>query len=129
MRKLYFISFLFSLFLSSCSAVINESISKTYSYLPIDAKIAILEVKHNVPANAEKLGFISFGDSGFSTDCDYYSNLSKARKRAREIGANIVKINQVTEPSIVSSCYRMNISFYKYDGNASQLPQISLQQN
>ena len=90
MRKLYFISFLFSLFLSSCSAVINESISKTYSYLPIDAKIAILEVKHNVPANAEKLGFISFGDSGFSTDCDYYSNLSKARRRAREIGANLL---------------------------------------
>ena len=129
MRKLYFISFLFSLFLSSCGAVINESISKTYSYLPIDAKIAILEVKHNVPANAEKLGIISFGDSGFSTDCDYYSNLSKARRRAREIGANIVKINQVTEPSIVSSCYRMNISFYKYDGDVSQLPQISLQQN
>ena len=125
MRKLYFLSFLFSLFLSSCGAVINESISKNYSYLPIDAKIAILEVKHNVPANVEKLGFISFGDSGFSTDCD----LSKARKRAREIGANIVKINQVTEPSIVSSCYRMNISFYKYDGDVSQLPQISLQQN
>ena len=129
MRKLYFLSFLFSLFLSSCGAVINESISKNYSYLPIDAKIAILEVKHNVPVNAEKLGFISFGDSGFSTDCDYYSNLSKARKRAREIGANIVKINQVTEPSIVSSCYRMNISFYKYYGDVSQLPQISLQQN
>lgn len=129
MRKLYFLSFLFSLFLSSCGAVINESISKNYSYLPIDAKIAILEVKHNVPANADKLGFISFGDSGFSTDCDYYSNLSKARKRAREIGANIVKINQVTEPSIVSSCYRMYISFYKYDGDVSQLPQISLQQN
>ena len=129
MRKLYFLSFLFLLFLSSCGAVINESISKTYSYLPIDAKIAILEVKHNVPANVEKLGFISFGDSGFSTDCDYYSNLSKARKRAREIGANIVKINQVTEPSIVSSCYRMNISFYKYDGDVSQLTQISLQQN
>lgn len=129
MRKLYFLSFLFSLFLSSCGAVINESISKNYSYLPIDAKIAILEVKHNVPVNAEKLGFISFGDSGFSTDCDYYSNLSKARKRAREIGANIVKINHLDEPSVVSSCYRMNISFYKYDGDASQLPQISLQQN
>jgi hypothetical protein len=42
MRKLYFLSFLFSLFLNSCGAVINESISKNYSYLPIDAKIAIL---------------------------------------------------------------------------------------
>ena len=129
MKKLYFLPFLFLIFLNSCAAVVSESISKTYSYLPIDAKIVILDVKHTVPTNAEKLGFISFGDSGFSTDCDYHSNLAKARKRAREIGANIVKVNHVDEPSIVSSCYRMNIAFYKYDGDVSQLPQISLQQN
>lgn len=32
--------------LLSCNAVVNESINKTYNYLPVDSKIAILDLKH-----------------------------------------------------------------------------------
>ena len=124
--KLFFNS-IFFLFLFSCGPVIKESVSKTYNYLPIDSKIAILDLKHPLPNNVEKIGIMSFRDSGFSTDCSFNSNLSKAKKRAREIGANIVKITELNSPDIISSCYRINVAFYKYDGNVSDLQQITLQ--
>ena len=70
-----------------------------------------------------------FSDSGFSTDCDFYYNLSKARKRAREIGANIIKITQSKSPDIISSCHRMKLEFYKFEGDVSNIRQIQLQAN
>lgn len=126
--KIFFYSTIL-LVLFSCNAVIKESITKSYSTLPIDSKIAILAVNQPIPEKVELLGYMKFGDSGFSTDCDFYSNLSKARKKAREIGANIVKITESKSPDIISSCYRMKINFYKFDGDASNLSQIQLQRN
>lgn len=113
----------------SCNAVVKESVIKKYDFLPIDSQIAILDVHQPTPEKSELLGTIKFSDSGFSTDCDFYSNLSKARKRAREIGANIVKITESKSPDIISSCYRMKVEFYKYNGDVSNLRQIQLQKN
>lgn len=127
MKQILFLSIFISLL--SCNAVVNESVNKKYDYLPIDSKIAILEINHNLPENVEQLATMSFGDSGFSTDCDYFSNLSKARKRAREIGANIVKIIESKSPDFLSSCYRMKVVLYKYKGDVSNLPQIQIQRN
>ena len=117
------------LLLFSCNAVVKESINKKYDSLPIDSKIAIVEVNQNIPDKSELLGTMRFSDSGFSTDCDFYSNLSKARKRAREIGANIIKITQSKSPDIISSCHRMKLEFYKFEGDVSNIRQIQLQAN
>jgi len=125
----YILYAFFFLILFSCNAVVNESINKTYNYLPVDSKVAILDLKHSLPENVEQLGTMSFGDNGFSIDCDYFSNLSKARKRAREIGANIVKITESKSPDFLSSCYRMKVTFYKFNGDVSNLPQIQIQKN
>ena len=89
--------------LFSCNAVIKENVTKKYDSLPIDSQIAILDVNQPIPEKSELMGTIKFVDSGFSTDCDFYSNLSKARKRAREIGANIVKITESKSADIISS--------------------------
>lgn len=127
MKQIFYSVILFILF--SCNAVIHESINKTYNPLPIDSKIAILDTNHLIPEGAELLGSMKLGDSGFSTDCDFYSNLSKARKRAREIGANIVKVTETKSPDLISSCYRLKIKFYKFDGEISNLSQLQLQKN
>ncbi|WP_188616025.1 hypothetical protein [Cloacibacterium rupense] len=127
MKQFIYSTILFVLF--SCNAVVRESVTKRYDSLPIDSQIAILDVHQPIPEKSELLGTIKFADSGFSTDCDFYSNLSKARKRAREIGANIVKIIESKSPDIISTCQRMKIEFYKYNGDISSIRQIQLQKN
>jgi hypothetical protein len=89
---------------------------------------AILDVNQPIQ-KVRTYGTIRFADSGFSTDCDFYSNLSKARKRAREIGANIVKITESKSPDIISSCHRIKVAFYKYNGDVSNIRQLQLQKN
>ena len=45
---------------------------------------------------------------------------------ARENEANIVKITKVTYPDLWSSCHRMELEFYFYDGNVEELKQYKL---
>lgn len=69
---------------------------------------------------------MKFGDTGFSTDCSFNSNLKKAQKIARENGANIVKIIESKKPDLWSTCYRMKIDFYQYKGDVTILEQYQL---
>lgn len=73
-----------------------------------------MDLNHKVPETARKIGNAKFGDSGFLTDCDFNSNLIKARQMARENGANIVKVTETKKPDLWSSCYRIKVDFYKY---------------
>lgn len=121
--------FTLSAILFSCSASVNHKIENSKQALDIDSKVAILDLSHPLPTGAEKVGNITFGDTGFSTDCDFNSNLSKARKIARENGANILKITKKKNPDLWSTCYRMEIDFYFYKDDVSSLQQTILQKN
>ncbi|WP_158728977.1 MULTISPECIES: hypothetical protein [unclassified Flavobacterium] len=128
MRKLLFGISCF--FLISCGASINSSFTEQLKPLTIENKVAFLDIENNVPENSKKIGSAKFGDSGFSTDCDFNSNLIKARNLARENGANIVKVTEKKEPSIFgSSCYRIKVDFYFYEGDVTKLSQYQLQLN
>lgn len=120
--------FIFStIFLVSCGASIKSNFQTQNKALTIEDKVAFLDVHHKVPETAKKLGDGKFGDTGFSTDCNFNSNLVQARKLARQNGANIVKVIEKKTPDLWSSCYRMKVEFYFYDGNVSELPQYQLQ--
>jgi hypothetical protein len=54
--------------------------------------VTFLDLQNKVPENAKNIGNALFGDSGFSTNCDFNTNLISARKLARVNGANIVKV-------------------------------------
>lgn len=123
----HFILSLSTLLLFSCAATVKTSITSKEEALTSNDKVAFLDINHKVPENARKVGEAKFGDSGFSTDCDFNSNLIKARQIARENGANIVKVTENKTPDLWSSCYRMKVDFYKYDGDVKSLPQYQLQ--
>ena len=125
MRVTLSILILFSII--SCSPKISSSFDARHPPLTVDDKVAFLDIQHEVPAGAKKTGTAKFGDSGFTTDCGFDSHLIKARKIARENGANIVKVVRKKKPDIWSSCYRLKIEFYSYDGNLSALQQYQLQ--
>ena len=80
-------------------------------------------------------GFIDSSGSQISEQrkqaiSDGFDILQNARNLAREKGANIVKVTEKKEPSILgSSCYRIKVDFYFYEGDVTKLSQYQLQIN
>ena len=127
MKKLIITIFSFALF--SCGANIKSTFTERLTPLTIENKVAFLDLEHKLPEKVKKVGEARFGDSGFSTDCGFNTNLISARKLARANGANIVKVVKKTTPDLWSSCYRMTVEFYYYEGDVTQLSQYQLQIN
>jgi hypothetical protein len=129
MKFKFLFAFIISLLLTGCSAKISSNFYSQEKPLSNNEKVAFLDINHIVPENAKKIGKAKFGDSGFSTDCNFNSNLIKAREIARKNGANIVKVIENKTPDFSSFCHRMKLEFYYYDGNVSDLKQYKLQIN
>jgi hypothetical protein len=115
--------------LVSCGASIKSSFTEQLKPLTIENKVAFLDLENPVPENSKKIGEAKFGDSGFSTDCDFNTNLISARKLARANGANIVKVVKKSTPDLWSTCYRITVEFYYYEGDVTKLSQYQLQIN
>lgn len=112
--------------LTSCSPKITSNFTNPQPKLSIDDKVALLDIEHKLPEKTTKVGNLRFQDSGFSTDCSFNSLMNQARIEARKSGANIVKVINKKRPDLWSSCYRLKIELYKYDGDISSLPQYKL---
>lgn len=111
---------------TSCSPKISSNLTNPQPKLSIDEKVALLDIEHNLPESVVKVGDLRFQDSGFSTDCSFNSLMTQARNEARKNGANIVKVEEKKKPDLWSSCYRLKIELFKYDGDVSSLPQYKL---
>lgn len=127
MRQITKILLLMAVFgLASCGPKITSNFTNPQPKLSIDEKIALLDIHHKVPENITKIGDLRFQDSGFTSDCSFNSLMNRARIKAQENGANIVKVVEKKKPDLWSSCYRLKIELYKYDGDVSSLPQYKL---
>jgi hypothetical protein len=114
MKKIHLLFVLAAiLFLASCSAKLTSSMQKTYAPLDYEQEVRIFELNETAPANAEKLGTIKVGDSGFSTNCDYNFVLEKATLEARKSGGNAIKITEHKTPDIWSTCHRITADVLK----------------
>lgn len=128
MKRRIYIAFLAAV-LVSCSPKISSGFEGKKQALTIEDKVALLDLYHKVPEGSQKLGNAKFTDTGFTTDCGFDDNLIKARKLARENGANIVKVVEKKIPDLLSSCYRLKLEFYYYPEDVSTIPQYQLQIN
>jgi hypothetical protein len=103
------------LFLTSCSAKLTSSMQKTYPPLDYREEVRVFEINEQAPPDAEKLGTIKIGDSGFSTDCDYATALDKAKTESRKVGGNALKITSHKLPDLGSTCHRITVDVLKVD--------------
>ena len=103
------------LLLNSCAAKLTSSMQKTYAPLDYKQEVRVFEIEEQTPPDAEKLGTIKVGDSGFSTDCDYTVVIDKAKTEARKVGGNALKITKHSLPDIWSSCHRITADVLKVE--------------
>lgn len=94
--------------LSSCNPKISTSLSKSYPPLDYRQDVVVIGLNQPEPENAEVLGKVNAGDTGFSTNCGYDLVIDKIKLEARKAGGNAVKIIKHIPPSILgSSCHRI----------------------
>ncbi len=66
----------------------------------------------DLPEDADKIGNIKVGDSGFSTNCGFDKVMEDAKIEARKIGGNILFITRHKTPDLWSSCHRISADIY-----------------
>lgn len=102
--------------ISSCAPKITTNIQKSYAPLDYKQEVMVININQKQPENAEVLGEIKIGDSGFSSNCDYDVVVDKAKLGAREVGGNAIKITWHKPPSIMgSSCHRIKANILKIE--------------
>lgn len=69
----------------------------------------------NVPAGGTVIGTMKIGDSGFSYTCSEDKVLSILRTEACRIGADVIVLNDIRQPDLHSSCYRVTADFIRLE--------------
>ncbi|ODS81366.1 MAG: hypothetical protein ABS46_11665 [Cytophagaceae bacterium SCN 52-12] len=106
------------LFVSACSPKVSTSISKHYDALDYREEVAVWMPGDDSPKDAEVIGTVKIGDSGFSTDCGLDVAIEKAKDEARKAGGNAIKITRHQPPSFwTSSCHRIRADILKIDAS------------
>lgn len=113
MKKLALILIGCTLILISCSHSISSSFSKHYPPLDYREEVVIIGLNDPKPANAEEIGTVKIGDSGFSTDCGWDAGIEKIINEARKNGGNAIKIIKHTPPNLGSTCHRITALILK----------------
>lgn len=115
MRKL-FVLFYIGIVLSGCSPKITSSITSAHTPLANDAEVLLLEMDAPMPDNAEVLGQIKIGDTGFTTkNGNYAAVLNIAKDEARKAGGNVVKITEYKSPDMLSSMHRIKADILRVE--------------
>jgi len=108
MKKVYFLLVsTYLITLSACSPKVVKTFTNTYDPLSAKQEVYILSQRELVPANAEVLGHLKVGDTGFTTKCKYDAVINKIKQEARLVGGNAIQIIEHKQPDYLSSCHRI----------------------
>jgi hypothetical protein len=114
--RTYFCFILIVIGLSGCSPKITSSVTAAHTPLAKDAEVLVLEIDAPMPENAEMLGQIKIGDTGFTTkNSNYAAVLNIAKDQARQAGGNVVKITEHKSPDLFSSIHRIKADILRVD--------------
>ena len=115
MRKV-FVLFYIVFILIGCSPKITSSFTSYHTPLAKDAEVLVLEIDVPMPENAEVLGQIKIGDTGFTTkNGNYAAVLNIAKDETRKAGGNVVKITEHKSPDMLSSMHRIEADILRVD--------------
>jgi hypothetical protein len=111
------------IFLSSCTPLVICKLDTKLPSTDPKQEIKVLGLDVEIPADAEILGTVKVGDTGFSIDCGYKVVIDKAKMAARNAGGNAIKITEHIPPGF-STCDRITARILRInDIGASSLMQ------
>ncbi|RNI23671.1 hypothetical protein EFB08_19290 [Rufibacter latericius] len=100
--------------LVACAPKVSTQLAKNYTPLDYREEVRVFGLQDPVPQNAEILGTVKIGDTGFSTNCGWDAVLEKTKIEARKAGGNALKIVEHLTPSLMtSSCHRITATILK----------------
>ena len=133
MKKVSRLIMLISLIsLSSCTPLVTTKLETSLPSVDTKQEIKVLGLDADIPVDAEILGTVKIGDTGFTINCSYQVVLDKAKQEARKVGGNAIKIIEHIPPGF-SSCHRITAKILKIN-NASatsllQREEVTLNRN
>lgn len=103
--------------LVGCSPKVGTNFTNPYPMLGPDDEVLVLEERQPAPQNADKIGSIRVGDTGFTTrdNGTYDKVLGIIESYSREVGGNVIKITNHQVPDFVSTIHRVNADLYHID--------------
>lgn len=105
--------------LTSCNPKVTTQIVK--SFPDAHQAIDVIELDQEVPQNAQIVGRIKIGDTGFTTNCDYSYVLELAKKEAEKNGGNAIKITEHEFPNLISTCHRISAVILRIEKDKTQV--------
>lgn len=120
MKKLSILLLLAGVFLAGCSPKVVSNVNKNYHALEASAEIVVLGEAEQAPADAELIGEVKVGDSGFTTKNGSYEDvLALAKDRVRQAGGNILKITEHKTPDAFSTIHRIKAQILRVENPES----------
>ncbi|WP_329806196.1 hypothetical protein [Flavobacterium facile] len=109
--------------LFGCAPAVKSTFVDTSNLLLLVDDVAILDLYHQIPPTAVRIGQAKYGDTGFTDNCDCDSNFERAKVLAKKMKCNIVKVVKYKNRLKFSSCCIIEVEFYNYGGDVKKLEQ------
>lgn len=98
----------------SCSPKVTTNITQSYTALSSEQNVLVIGTNDNLPSDAEFLGTVSVGESGFTTkNGSFDAVVSIAKDEARKIGGNILVIKEHKSPDFYSTIHRIKADVFR----------------
>lgn len=113
--KKNFLFLLAGVLLAACSPKVSSNLARTYAPLGDDEDVAVLEVGVPVPEDAELIGDIKIGDTGFTATKNgtYEEILALAKSKARAAGGNVISLTEHRGPDGSSTIHRIKANILR----------------
>lgn len=113
MKKLLLLTQVIVLF--SCSPRIKTFVENQNQKQKLDpnSKIYVIALNEELKITAKKIANLEIGETGFTSKCDYEDVIKQAKLKAKEFGANVVKVTKHKYPEgIRSGCHKIDVDLF-----------------
>jgi len=119
MKKLFVL--IYVMLLCSCAPRVRSFIHNEKTALPNNQEVYVVALNQTFDSKEKKLANIEIGETGFTSQCNFEDVVAVAKTKAREYGANVIKITDHEFPTgMRSSCHKIKADLF-FEENTSEL--------
>ena len=109
--------------LYSCNPKVSTKVTRSLPPLDYKQEVVVIGLNQAEPEDAEVLGTVRIGETGFTTKCSYDIVIDKAKLEARKAGGNAIKVIKHNPPSAFgSSCHKITATILHIENIENYAP-------